>query len=111
MRPASVNKYGNRQHAASDGRVFASKRECKVYEDLRLLEKMEKIYELVLQPKWELIPKQPGERAVTYTADFQYRDVQDSKLHVLDAKGARTQQFIIRRKLMLWIHKIRVEEV
>lgn len=102
MRPS---KYRN---IRSEGR--ASKRENKRAQDLRLLEKLGEISDLEEQVKYELIPKQEGERAVTYTADFRYRD-KEGKLHVEDSKGFKTQQYIIRRKMMLYFHGIRVEEV
>ena len=60
--------------------------------------------------KYELIPKQEGERAVTYTADFRYRD-KEGKWHTEDAKGFKTQQYILRRKMMLYFYGIRIEEV
>jgi hypothetical protein len=78
--------------------------------DLALLQKVGEISDLQEQVKFELIPKQDGERAVTYTADFVYRD-KDGKLVVEDSKGFRTQQYIIRRKLMLFRHGIKVQEV
>lgn len=110
-----MSKYGNKQEASSDGRVFSSKRERSRYEELLLLRKMGKIQHLMCQVKYELIPKQKinrfTERAVTYTADFVYRSTQDGQTHVEDAKGAKTQQYVIRRKLMLWIHGIRIEEI
>lgn len=102
-------KYRNQQSAASDGKVFPSKRECARYEELLLLQRMGKIRSLATQVKFPLIPKQEGERAVTYTADFVYRD--DERLHVEDTKGVRTQQYVIRRKLMKWVHGITVEEI
>ena len=104
----SGSKYSNRQTAASDGKVFSSKRECQRYEELLLLQKMGEIRNLQTQVKYELVPKQPGERAGTYTADFVYRN---GGVHVEDAKGCKTQQYILRRKLMLWVHNIKVEEV
>lgn len=102
MRPS---KYRN---VRSGGR--ASKRENKRAQDLRLLEKLGEISDLEEQVKYELIPKQEGERAVTYTADFRYRD-KEGKLHVEDSKGFKTQQYILRRKMMLYFHEIRIEEV
>lgn len=101
-------KFGNRQAAASDGKVFSSGRERRRYEELLLLQKMGKIEDLRTQVKYELVPKQKGERAVTYTADFVYRG---DRLHVEDAKGCKTQQYVLRRKLMLWVHGIRIEEI
>lgn len=68
------------------------------------------------QVKYTLIPSQRGsdgkviERPVTYTADFVYQDADGNQI-VEDSKGFRTQQYIVRRKLMLWVHGIRVIEV
>ena len=99
------SKYRNKRSGG-----HASKRENKRAQDLRLLEKLGEISDLEEQVKYELIPKQEGERAVTYTADFRYRD-KEGKLHVEDSKGFKTQQYILRRKMMLYFHGIRIEEV
>lgn len=99
------NKYRN---IRTGGR--ASKRENARAQELRLLEKLGEISDLEEQVKYELIPKQEGERAVTYTADFRYRD-NEGKLHVEDSKGFKTQQYILRRKMMLYFHNIKIEEV
>lgn len=50
------------------------------------------------------------ERPVTYAADFVYID-KDGHAVVEDAKGAKTQQYIIRRKLMLRKYGIEIKEV
>ena len=68
-----------------------------------------------MQKKYTLIPsqKKPSggtERAVTYTADFVYKDKTGREI-VEDSKGMKTQQYIIRRKLMLYVHGIEVKEV
>src|ERR1700744_4155186 len=47
---------------------YASKRESNRAAELQLLEKIGEISDLEEQVKFELIPKQDGERAVTYTA-------------------------------------------
>jgi hypothetical protein len=86
----------------------ASKKESNRADELALLQKIGAIADLEEQVKFELVPKQPGERAVTYTADFRYK--QDGKVVVEDSKGFRTQQYIIRRKLMLFVHGIKVLE-
>lgn len=111
-----MSKYGAKKAVAQDGTVLASKRECNRYEELRLLEKMGKIVELQTQVKYELVPSQKRddgktERAVTYTLDFQYFDKEARKWRYEDSKGMKTQQYVIRRKLMLWVHGIRIEEV
>ena len=108
-------KYGNKQKAASDGKVFSSQRECRRYEELLLLYKMGKITQPECQVAYELIPKQDGERSCVYLADFVYRDVTPAGIiagmHVEDTKGFRTKEYVIKRKLMLWVHKIRIEEI
>lgn len=82
-----------------DGIKFDSKREAGRYQVLKLLEADGKIKNLELQPKYELIPKQEGERAVVYRADFRYVDVESGKVIVEDVKGMKTKDYIIKRKL------------
>lgn len=78
---------------------FDSKREAGRYQVLKLLESDGKITDLELQPKYELIPKQEGERAVVYRADFRYIDTESGKVVVEDVKGMKTKDYIIKRKL------------
>ena len=104
-----MSKYGNRQAVASDGKIFPSKRECKRYEELLLLQRIGAISHLETQVRYELIPKQDGERAVYYIADFVYRE--GDKIHIEDTKGFRTKEYILKRKLMLHVHGIRIEEI
>jgi hypothetical protein len=110
-----VSKYGNKQTAASDGKVLASKRECKRYEELLLLQKMRKISDLETQVKYQLLPKQKLrtkiEQPVYYIADFKYYDRELERWRVEDAKGFRTKEYVIKRKLMMYRHDIHVEEV
>jgi hypothetical protein len=49
------------------------------------------------------------EREVSYVADFVY--TQDGNTVVEDTKGFKTKDYIIKRKLMLYIHGIRIKEV
>lgn len=66
------------------------------------------------QVSYELIPKQSKEngkheRAVHYIADFVYE--KDGKTVVEDVKGMKLPEYVIKRKLMLFIHKIEIQEV
>ena len=117
-------KYNNKK-CSYDGMTFDSKHERDRYCELRLLQKAGKISDLRCQVKFLLIPehREPDtlgprggrrrgrvlEKAVDYVADFVY--IQDGKTVVEDAKGVRTKDYIIKRKLMLWLHGIRVQEV
>lgn len=104
-----MNKYGNKR-VVVDGIRFDSKREAARWQELKLLERAGEIKGLERQVEYELIPKQPGERAVKYIADFRYID-HDGKTVVEDTKGVKTPVYILKRKLMLQVHGIRVVEV
>lgn len=104
-----MNKYGAKKITAPDGSVFDSKKEFHRWCELRLLERAGKISGLRRQISYELIPKQKGERACSYIADFVYfNEVGD--LVVEDCKGYRTDAYKIKKKLMLWVHGIRIYE-
>ena len=125
-----MNKYGNKK-ITYQGEVFDSKRECFRYIDLEFLVSCGAISNLRRQVKYELIPTQREkstkvykkgrkkgqpiegkiiEKAVTYVADFVYTDTTTGKEVVEDAKGMRTKDYIIKRKLMLYIHGIKIQE-
>lgn len=110
----SHSKY-NARKIIIDGLQFDSRKEANRYAELSLLEKAGKISGLKTQVKFELIPKQDGERACNYIADFVYTDAETGKKIVEDVKGYRKGQayavFTIKRKLMLWVHGIKVKEV
>ena len=104
----------NKYHASKteiDGIRFDSRKEAARYSELKLLERAGEIRDLQLQVPFELIPKQEGERACTYVADFVYHIAGTGEMVVEDAKGMRTDVYKIKRKLMLWRHGIKISEV
>jgi hypothetical protein len=98
-------KYGNRKTNGYD-----SKREAARAAELKLLEKVGTISHLQEQVKYEVIPKQDGERAAHYIADFVYVQ-DDGTLVAEDVKGFRTPDYILKRKLMKLVHGITIREV
>lgn len=102
------NKYGARKLKAPDGQVFDSVKEFHRWGCLRLLERAGRISDLKRQVSFELIPKQEGERACSYVADFVYYE--DGKLVVEDCKGFKTDVYRLKKKLLLWVHGIRIKE-
>lgn len=102
------NKYGARKLTAPDGQKFDSVKEYHRWGCLRLLERAGKIKDLKRQVSFELIPKQNGERACNYIADFPYYE--DGKLVVEDCKGYKTDVYRLKKKLLLWTHGIRIKE-
>lgn len=105
------NKYGAKKiKDPATGYVFDSKKEFFRWCELRIMERAGKISDLKRQVSYELIPKQKVERACTYVADFVYID-EHGETVVEDAKGVRTDAYRIKRKLMLWVHGIKIQEV
>lgn len=106
-------KYNSRKTIV-DGIKFDSKKEATRYKELKTLEKSGVISNLQRQVKYVLIPAQREdkkliERECSYYADFVY--IRDGEQVVEDTKGVRTPEYIIKRKLMLYVHKIRIKEV
>ena len=108
-----MNKYGNRK-VIHDGIEFDSMKEAYRYAELKLMQRAGVISDLQLQVPFELIPAQRKdgkvvERAVNYVADFVYK--QDGQTVVEDTKGYKTSEYIMKRKMMLYFHGIRIKEV
>lgn len=108
-----MNKYNN---IKCEG--YASKKEYHRAKELRMLESKGVISDLKEQVKYELIPSQREtsdpkskvvERAVSYIADFEY--LRDGVLITEDTKGVKTKEYIIKRKLMLYMYGIKIREV
>lgn len=106
-------KYKNTKY-----RGYDSKREYYRALELKILERAGKISCLKEQVAYELVPAQYGivngkkkciERSVKYIADFQY--VKNGETVVEDTKGFRTKDYVIKRKLMLYVFGIKIKEV
>jgi hypothetical protein len=92
---------------------YDSRREASRATDLHMLEAAGKIFYLREQVEFLLIPKQDGERATKYRADFVYfthPSMEPEFLVVEDVKGVKTPEYIIKRKLLLYVHGIRIKE-
>ncbi len=105
-----VKKFNNVPSAG-----YASKRESRRASELRQKFLAGHIQDLREQVVFELLPKQVDEltgrcleRACKYVADFVY--VQDGRRVVEDSKGFRTEVYRIKKKLMLYIHGIKIFE-
>lgn len=121
-----ASKYGATK-VAVNGVVFDSKKEARRFQELVLLAKAGRITDLQTQVKFVLIPAQrepdaigprggvkPGkviEKECSYIADFVYKDAETGEVVVEDTKGFRTKDYTIKRKLMLFVHGVRIKEV
>ena len=110
----SKSKYGNHKVVIDGEKVADSKHEYSRLCELKDLQRAGEIKDLQLQVKYQLIPSQKicgkTERGVSYIADFVYW-TKDDQFICEDAKGYKTADYIIKRKLMKLIHNIDVVEV
>lgn len=93
--PTKQNKYGN-QKVTIDGIKRDSLAESNRLEQLKILQRAGAIKNLQFQVPYVLIEKQQ--------ADGTYKHI------VEDCKGRKTKDYIIKRKLMLYIHGISIKE-
>ena len=126
----NYNKYHSSKCRCSQGHIHDSRKEARRCNELTLMEKAGSISNLRQQVKYVLIPAQrefaggwyskgvnkgqpkPGkiiERECCYIADFAYTE--NGAEVVEDTKGIRTKDYIIKRKLMLYVNGIRIREV
>lgn len=111
-----MSKYRNKK-CNIDGIWFDSIREGRRYSELKLMEKGGYISNLRLQVPYELVPNQKNregkviERKVVYRADFVYFDNDKQEEVVEDAKGFRTEVYLLKKKLMLDRYGIQIKEV
>lgn len=108
-------KYGNKK-TSCNGKTFDSKKEADRYLFLLSQQKLGKITHLQTQVHFELIPKQlkangNAERKCEYVADFVYIECDTGREIVEDVKGFRTPEYVIKRKLMLYMHNIEITEI
>ena len=123
------SKYGNKKIVTDDGE-FDSRKEYQRWCELKLMQRAGQITHLTRQKKFLLIPSQyetferisektgkrltDGRRCIeqecSYVADFVYC-LANGELVVEDAKGFRTEGYIIKRKLMLQVYGIKISEV
>ena len=124
MRWYNQNKYRNTKTIV-DGIEFDSRKEAARYKELKLLEAAGEISNFEMQVKFVLIPTQREpdfvgvrggikkgkviEKECSYLADFVY--IRDGEVIVEDTKGIRTKDYIIKRKLMLYLLGIRIQEI
>lgn len=96
------NKYDNRKTVV-DGITFHSGAEARRYQILKLLERAGEIEDLELQPKFTVFDgfrkKGKKHQAITYTADFKYKEVKTGEIVIEDVKGVETEVFKIKKKL------------
>lgn len=114
MRVASPSTKRSKYGAKKSG-GYDSRKEHRRANELKLMQRAGLISNLREQVKYVLIPTQRDtggkllEKECSYYADFVYD--RNGVTVVEDTKGVRTQEYIIKRKLMLHVHGISIVEL
>lgn len=129
-------KYKNKK-VEVEGIIFDSAKEARRYRELRILQESGDIKNLQCQVKFILIPTQyeyyerysektgkrlkDGRRVIekecAYYADFVYIDTATGKKVVEDIKGYKDSRsagfakYVLKRKMMLYFHGIKIKEI
>jgi Protein of unknown function (DUF1064) len=107
---APRRKYRNLKEIDGIPTGYDSKREMRRHGELIVLERAGQIRNLRRQVRIELIPKCEHEQAATWLADFVYEEAPSWEEIWEDCKGARTKDYIIKRKLAWWRFGKRIRE-
>jgi hypothetical protein len=110
-RMAMANKYGNIKTVTSDGIKHDSIKEANRWCELNLLLRAGMIQDLQRQVKFELLPKQEGERAVYYVADFVYTENGKKVVEDVKSSATKTKEYRIKKKMLLYFHGIKIKEI
>jgi hypothetical protein len=89
-----------------DGIRFASKREAKRYQELKLLFRAGLIRELQLQPEIDCIVE--DKHLFTYRADFSYWE--NGKNVIEDVKGFKTPVYRLKKRIIEALYNIKITE-
>lgn len=108
----SRSKYGNKKVGEYD-----SQKEAHYAQQLEIMKHSADLAERVVKVEhhviFELIPAQDGEKPVTYELDFRVTYA-DGHIEHVDVKSDATRKdkvYILKRKLMKWVHGITIREV
>ena len=102
------NKYHARKTTVY-GRTFDSKREAEWYMMLREKQRLGKIKHIECQPTYTLLEdfrdnQGKPQKPITYTPDFLV-EYDDGRREVIEVKGVRTRDYLLRKKLFLHMMK------
>jgi len=118
LRKLGAQAKESKYHSAKAKRgniTYDSQREARRFDYLMLLFTAGKIRDLKLQPQFTLQESYMTTagnrvRAIRYVADFSYR-TEDGETVVEDAKGVRTREYALKKKMMQERFGIDVQEV
>lgn len=109
------SKYRNKK-TTMDGQCFDSRKEARYFSYLKALQDRGDIKSLKCQVKFDFkindqfLRYVDSNRVIKYVADFEYFDMYGNR-KIVDVKGIKTRDYLIKKALMMAVHGILVEEV
>ena len=97
------SKYGAKK-TSIDGHTFDSQKEANYYEDLKRLLKAGEIKGFCIQPTFILAP------SLKYKADFIVFN-KDGATEIVDVKGMKTKEYIIKKKVFYDKFDLEIKEI
>lgn len=111
-----TKKYRNRTTVTKGGELFDSAKEARTAANFEIaksaVDAAQRVVNVERQKAFLLVPKQDGERASSYISDFVVTFA-DGHIEVIDTKSPVTRKlpvYVLKRKLMLQVHGIRIRE-
>ncbi len=113
--PESRSKYGN-QRIEADGKRFDSKKEARIWLELKARQMAGEITDLQHHaPLYHLMAPSPDRQIMVtvsmYEPDFTYLEHGADRRTVVDAKGHRTREYLLKKKWLLLQDAIEILEV
>lgn len=110
-------KYKNKKINDGNGNIFDSKKEYNRYLELKEKENKKEISNLQRQVEYILIPRQTDKEnnkflfhPIKYVADFVYTNNNNGEQVVEDSKGYKTEIYKMKKKMMYYMHGIKIYE-
>lgn len=109
VKRGAVSKYGNKPRRCGAGHFHQSGMEASRCAELHALQAGGLITDLEQQPKFPLVVNDV--KVADYFGDFRYTDCETGRVVVEDVKGMATDVYKLKRRLVLAIHNVDVQEI
>lgn len=109
VKRGAVSKYGNKPRRCVNAHFHQSGMEASRCNELHALQSAGLIRDLEQQPKFPLVVNDV--KVADYFGDFRYTDNETDQSVTEDVKGMATDVYKIKRRLVLAIHNVDVQEV
>lgn len=105
-----TNKYHNNKFTA-DGYTWDSNKEYNHWCELKLLERVGKIWALERQKEYVLIDKSRYGRSIIYRADFVYQTTNGTVVEDVKSEATKTPLYKLKKRLLAERYKIEIKEI